>query len=94
MEVTKRAREHLKASLSQVKSTPQSESCFRIVQEGDGLRIEVDVPTSTDKTFFSGDEIILAIEPEVAKRCETMTLDVDTSKSSAELVFVPTPPGN
>lgn len=93
MKVTDRAKQHLKESLAAVKSSPDSESCFRIVKEGNAFKVEVGVPAKNDRTFSAKGETVLAVEPEVADQCENMTLDLDTSKDSAELVFVPNLPG-
>ena len=92
MDVTERAKNHLKNSLSSVKSMPKSDACFRLTKDGDAFRIGVDVPGPADETFTLGDETVLAVEPDVASQCEGMTLDLDTSKGSAELFFLPTPP--
>lgn len=92
MKVTDRAKEHLKQSLDSVKSSPKSDSCFRIVKDGKAFRVEVDVPAGSDKTFEAEGETVLAVEPEVVDQCQGMTLDLDTSKGSAELVFIPNLP--
>jgi len=88
MTVTERAKKHLKEGLSQVRPTPESNSCFRIVKDGPAFRLEVGEPQKADETFTTGGDTVLAVEPAVATQVETMTLDVDTSKGSVELVFL------
>ena len=92
MEVTEKAKQHLTDLLASVKADSGSETCFRIVEDGDAFRLEVGVPEASDRTITAGGETVLAIDAAIVDKVENMTLDVDTSqKSQARLMLLPTP---
>jgi len=92
MEVTERAKRHLHEALSRVRS-PGSESCYRMVKEGDAFRMEIDVPLESDRSFTAEGDTVLVVGLETIEACEGLTLDIDASEGTVELLFLATPPG-
>jgi antitoxin component of MazEF toxin-antitoxin module len=78
MNVTPAARERLAEALDQMDEQAPENACFRIVEgEDDQLTLSLGVAGDHDVTFEQENKTVLAIEPEVAKKCENRTLDID-----------------
>ena len=73
MEVTEKARQHLTELLANVKPDPASETCFRIVKDGDAFRLEVGVPEASDETITAGGETVLAVDAEAVEKVKKPT---------------------
>ncbi len=86
LSVTYTASEYLDLLLAETNAP--NDTAIRLVVEGAGLRLEIDVPRSGDTTFDHLERVVLAIDEQVSEFLADRKLDVTVRDEKPELILI------